>query len=413
MFRTIRNRLNLQSRKSRAAVSALVCAMGLALGFGRTAVLTQKGGGNPVRASEPPTYNCPADSYCTSTGTLPASMPARGKSSMKNTLLNALQALRAANRSRVKSGYGVAKVKTTFISNPFHENRPLPRRVEFWFSNNRCFWKAYSRSTPHRLLGSTLIRNGLVIRFYRGRGPARYYNSGKFSFGQFSPSVGIEPVDTYQSWTTTNGDGRPLFWTYSHLTEIGPHPWERPERAFFLSDWPPQPLGLTKPFSTVRKSGHLIKVKVISPPNPKVGWFGQKDTALFDILDGGMVKMWRFSLSELTGRNKDRSVRQNMMIKTTWRRAGNYYFPKTRTMEIHTWFNGKCTEFARTRIRFVKFVAVPVNKDVFTVKNMHILKGTLVFDNVHRDRYYYSPATAAWMLGREKPSISNHTPGGN
>ena len=339
----------------------------------------------------------------------PASMPARRKPSIKNTLLNTVQALRAATRSRVKSGYGVAVERTTNIFYGSHGDvgpKYAPQRVKFWFSGNECLWKAYSLGKPQKLRSSTLIRNGLVIRYFRGHGHVR-----RHSFGQFSPNVNIDSAKVDR--TLSLPQGRPMIWTYRHITAISPIGEDRHDWKYFAlarNMYVPFPHA-PKPVTTVKKSGSLITVEFSWPTDPST--FRNTRTTVFDISAGGMVVRWKALADSLCGphlRNRDRGFDA---IKTTWRRAGNYYFPETQTRETHWWFDGKNNRFARTRIRFLKFVVAPVKNSVFRVTNMNILEGATVFDNVHRSQYWYSPANAARMLGQEKPATTKPPSGGN
>ena len=58
MFRAIRERLNWQSGKSRLAMAAAICAAGLAIGFGGSALLAQLNEGNPVPNEESQVQYC-------------------------------------------------------------------------------------------------------------------------------------------------------------------------------------------------------------------------------------------------------------------------------------------------------------------------------------------------------------------
>ena len=59
MFRAIRERLNWQSGKSRLAMAAAICAAGLAIGLGGSALLAQLNEGNPVPNTESTPNNIP------------------------------------------------------------------------------------------------------------------------------------------------------------------------------------------------------------------------------------------------------------------------------------------------------------------------------------------------------------------
>lgn len=63
MFNKMRDRFNRRGGKVRLIVAALVCAAGLALGVGGTAVVAQIAGGNPTPSTE--TTNCDAQVACT------------------------------------------------------------------------------------------------------------------------------------------------------------------------------------------------------------------------------------------------------------------------------------------------------------------------------------------------------------
>ena len=379
MFPTILNRFNLRRGKTRSMVAAAVCAAGLGIGLA-----------------------------CGVAAALPASLPARGKSSMKNTLLNAVRTLRAVTRSQVKSGYGVAEETTNNIRYG-GGNAPLqyaPLYVKFWFSGNECLWKAYSLGKPQKLRSTTLIRNGLVIRYFPGHGHVR-----RHSFGQFSPNVNIDSakVDRMSSLTV----GRLIFWTYRHITAISPigedrHDWKYfPQAHSMYVPFPHAP----KPVITVKKSGSLITVEFSWPTDPST--FRNTRTTVFDISAGGMVVRWKAWSDGLDGPQLHHRSRGFDAIRTTWRRAGNCYLPETQTRETHWWLDGKNNRFARTRIRFLKFVVAPVKNSVFRVTNMNILEGATVFDNVHRSQYFYSPAVAARMLGQEKPATTKPASGGH
>ena len=56
MFRAIRERLNWQSGKSRLAMAAAICAAGLAIGLGGSALLAQLTSPNPVPQTETTKY---------------------------------------------------------------------------------------------------------------------------------------------------------------------------------------------------------------------------------------------------------------------------------------------------------------------------------------------------------------------
>ena len=315
----------------------------------------------------------------------PASMPARRKPSIKNTLLNTVQALRAANRSRVKSGYGVAIEKT--VSTQVGDVRNPPRRVAFWFSGNECLWKTYNLGMPHKLKLSILVKDGIRVRYFVGRRTLKTH-----AVGPFTPMVDVRSVERPDRVISL----RPHIWTYRYITMIS-NMWSD---NLFFTVW------ARKKYAAVTKTGPRIKVAINYPPQPKYGFLGGDDRVVFDVTMGGMESRY----SEIT---HDRAIMEKYTNVTRWRHAADFYLPTDRVLEWHGWLHGKYVGSKRTSIRFLKFVVAPVKKSVFRVTNLGIRKGTIVFDNVHRERYYYSPAAAAWMLGREKPSISNHTPGGN
>ena len=70
---------------------------------------------------------------------------------VKDELLNALQALRQAVRSKVVSGYGVAVEKTTDTQWYGHgmSVHYQPQVVKFWFSGNTSLAKEYSLGQVH------------------------------------------------------------------------------------------------------------------------------------------------------------------------------------------------------------------------------------------------------------------------
>ena len=302
-----------------------------------------------------------------------------GKPAAKDTLLNAVQALRQAIRSKVESGYGIAEERTTDTQVYARGTRVKyqPARVKFWFSGNECLTKQYSLVRPPVLFQSALRKNGVLIHFRR-------YSMGLIlAAPQVTVHSGVLPRMT--------NDLRPIVWTYQRITEISSV--MEPDSRFFL-------VMARKPAATVKKDGTRIIVTFKYPPDPP-NFFGDKCVIVFDLAAGGMVTSFHHMDDELDANHK--RVIEVDTIKTKWGNSKGYWLPLTRTLESHYWENGKDSGFTRTDIRFVKFVVGHVRPGVLSVKKLGIPKGTFVDDTVHRELYHFTSATAARMFGAAAP----------
>lgn len=318
-------------------------------------------------------------------GKVHGSTTASGAAAAKGALLSELQTLRAAARLRVGAGYGIADETLNGVRLRGLAKQPAHRRVEFWFSRNRCVWRTCRVGRTQTLLDSTLITGGIRVHYQLGSGIVQPH--------VFGPST---PIVTVASWSGRRNsfDFSPLLWTYRGMTEISGV--LNSDRKAFV-DW------ARNPAVAVTKKGPLVTVAFSSPPQEKV-------VVVFDTMAGGMVTRYCQMDSEV---GPDR--RESKLVITTrakWRRVGTYWLPVAQTTGIRTWNNGKASGLARTSIRFLKFVAAPVKEGLFKVPTLEIPPGTPVIDLLHHDQYRYLPADAALMLFREKPAVDGATSGG-
>jgi hypothetical protein len=302
---------------------------------------------------------------------------------VKDELLNALQTLRQAVRSKVASGYGVAVEKTTDTQRYAHgmSIHYQPQIVKFWFLGNTSLAKEYSSGHPPMLLQAALRKDGVLVHFRR-------YSMGlKLVVPQVTVQSGVLPH--------MENDLRPVVWTYRRITEISSV--MQPDAQFF-------PIAERQSAASVKETGRRIIVTFSYPPNLP-SFFGEKVVIVFDMVQGGMVTSYYHMTDELDAAKH--RVKENDAIATRWRKEGGCWLPASRTLESHYWNSGKYRGFTRTKIKFLKFVPEPLPGGILTVKNLQIPEGTFVDDTVHKELYHFTKATAARMLAARK-----HTPSG-
>ena len=303
---------------------------------------------------------------------------------VKDELLNALQALRQAVRSKVTSGYGVAEEKTTDTQVYARGMRVnyQPERVKFWFSGNECLAKHFSVVRPPSLFQSVLRKHGVLVHF------RRYSMGMKLAAPQVTVHPGVLPRGT---------EGlRPVVWTYKRITEISSS--LEPDSQFFI--W------ARKPEATVRKEGGTIIVTFEYPPDPP-NFFGEKCVISFDLACGGMVTDVHHIYDEAHPPGHQR-IKQINSSRTKWRNFNGCWLPVARTLESRYWVSGKDRGFTRTKIRFVKFVLGPLRSGILSVRKLGIPNGIFVDDTVHKELYHFTEATAGRIFG-----TANHTPRGH
>lgn len=307
---------------------------------------------------------------------------------VKDELLNAVQALRQAVRSKVTSGYGVALEKTTDTQWYGHgmSVHYQPQTVKFWFSGNAGLAKQYSLGHPPVLFQSTRRKDGVRIHF------RRYSRGLKLAAPQVTVRSGV-----LMRWTNNL---RPHVWTYRVITEISS--FMVPDSRFFR-------IAKRQSAATVKKRGSRIIITFRYPPKPP-NFFGEKCVIVFDLAEGGMVTSFYHMTDELDA-NHTRMIEVDT-IKTKWRNSNGCWLPLTRTLESHYWVNGKNRGFTRTDIKFVKFVLGPLRNGTLSVTNLEIPYGTFVDDTVHKELYHFTKATAARMLTTARHTSSEQSEAG-
>lgn len=328
----------------------------------------------------------------------------------RGSLSGTLRALRAAVRSRVTSGYGTAELTLRKVK--FDGDGRLRRRLllNFWFSDNQCFWRARDQAAPHKFVGATLVRNGIVVQYFPGNG---HVQNGVF--GEASPNVRVDRLGAFE--TRTLALGYPISWTYRSITRISPLDIDRHDWRFFSQarHWTSSFPNAPSPTTTIEKTGDFLTIRFKWHRDPKYDIIGITRASTFDLAMGGMVSRWQLRTEQASGGIR---IKQSSTIVTAWRDVDGLYFPRKRVIINRGRNMGKSGIWKpagslRTVIKFIKFRSARVNRSVFTIANLHVLAGSLVFDNVHRSHYAYRPSDANRLLGREGSATTTGSVGGN
>jgi hypothetical protein len=266
-------------------------------------------------------------------------------------------------------------------------------------------------AAPKRVLCATLIRGGIVVQYFPGNG-----HVGNGAFGSASPNVRVNALRSFQFRTLTMG--YPISWTYKSLTRISPLDIDRHDWRFFSQArrWaPPFPDAPSPATIAIKTAGTNLTVRFKWLRDPRYDIVGIMRSSTFDLSMGGMVGLWKFRAQQASGGSR---TRQSSTITTAWRESGGRYFPERRVIvnsgqemgKDGTW---KSAGSLRTVIKFAKFKSARISSKVFTVANLRILTGSLVFDNVHRSHYPFRPVDARRLLGREDSASGPQTLGGD